>query len=249
MSYFFFQELKLFNGSVWNVAKALIDPSGDLFKLALEQAKLKCEFTMSFSQSGKLRSKETKYQRQLMGCLAEIYAEEFFKEFLVENQLNKSYFIQRYDNVRTDGFKSAANEYDLKMIHFVSDKSYTIECRSSIAHNRNLLKAIEQFDIIGPYSSSAKGGEEYCPIYIRPLYEVIFSEQLNYEPNNFEKLICKGSINLYIAGGCFRKEMMENGYQKSMKQENSNYRVLKLINGFDAVHFKKELSNRISLLK
>jgi hypothetical protein len=42
MSYFFFQELKLFNGSVWNVAKALIDPSGDLFKLALEQAKLKC---------------------------------------------------------------------------------------------------------------------------------------------------------------------------------------------------------------
>ena len=83
MSYFFFQELKLFNGSVWNVAKALIDPSGDLFKLALEQAKLKCEYTMAYSQSGKLRDKETKYQRQLMGCLAEIYAEEFFKDTLL----------------------------------------------------------------------------------------------------------------------------------------------------------------------
>jgi hypothetical protein len=242
-------ELQLFNGRKWNVAKALIDLSGDLFKLALEEAKLKCEYTMAYSQSGKLRDKETKYQRQLMGCLAEIYTEEFFKEFLLENYLNETYFIQRYDNVRTDGFKSAANEYDLKMVHSVSGKWYTIECRSSIAHNRNLIKAIEQFDIIGPYSSSAKGEEKYCSIYIRPLYELIFSEQLNYDPNDFEKLICKGAINLYIAGGCFRKEMMKNGYQKSMKQNNTNYRVLKLINGFDAVHFKKELSERISLLK
>ncbi|HEV2832330.1 MAG TPA: hypothetical protein VGW31_10165 [Hanamia sp.] len=249
MSYFSSLELRLFNGRTWNVAKAFVDPGGNLFTLALEQAKRKSEYTMAYSQSGKLRDKETKYQQQLMGCLAEIYAEEFFKEFLLENKLNEIYFIQRYDNVRTDGFKSAANEYDLKMVHFVSGKWYTIECRSSIAHNRNLIKAIEQFDIIGPYSSSAKEEEKYCSIYIRPLYELIFSEQLNYDPNNFKKLICKGAINLYIAGGCFRKEMMKNGYQKSMKQNNTNYRVVKLINGFDAVQFKKELSERISLLK
>lgn len=249
MSYFSSLELRLFKGQVWNVSKALIDTGGDLFLLAREQAKLKCKFTMSFSQSGKVRSAETKYQRQLMGCLAEIYAEEFFKEFLVENQLNETYFIQRYDNVRTDGFKSGANEYDLKMVHFVSGKSYIIECRSSIAHNRSLLNAIEQFDIIGPYSSSAKGEEKYCPIYIRPLYEVIFSEQLHYDPDDFEKLISRGAINLYIAGGCFRKEMMKNGYQKSMKQSNTHYHVVKLTNGFDAFHFKKELNERIALLK
>ncbi|MEO5651009.1 MAG: hypothetical protein ABIR03_13950 [Ginsengibacter sp.] len=249
MSYFSFLELKLFNGRVWNVAKALIDPHGDLFALAMKQAKLKCEFTMSFSQSGELRSRETKYQRQLMGCLAEIYSEEFLKEFLVENKLDKTYFIQRYDNVRTDGFRSAANEYDLKMIHFVSGKSYTIECRSSIAHNRSLINAIEQFDIIGPYSSSAKGEEKYCSVYIRPLYEVIFPEQLHYNPDDFEKKISMGAINLYIAGGCFRKEMMKDGYQKSMKQNNTNYRVVKLINGFDSLHFKRELNERISLLK
>ena len=142
MNQFAYLKLQLFNNQIWNVAKALIEPSGKLFQLAVEQARLKSHFTMASSQSGKLRNDETKYQRQLMGCLAEIYAEEYLNELLNENNLNNDFFVQRYDNVRTDGFKSAANEYDLKICHRVAKKSYLIEFRSSIVCNRSIIQTM-----------------------------------------------------------------------------------------------------------
>jgi hypothetical protein len=248
MSHFQLMPLRIFNNKIWNVLKVIIDPQNDLFKLAKEQAKLKSKFTMASSQSGKVRDNETKYQRQLMGCMAEIYADEFLKEFLLEFELNYLFSILRYDNVRTDGYKSAANEFDLKMVASFIKQSYTIECRSSIVFNRSLENAIEQFDIIGPYSSTAKEGEKYCHIYIRPLFEVVTSEQKNYTSNDFEKLISAGFINLYIAGGCFRSDMIEKGYQKSMKQNETNYRVVKLTEGFDAIEFKEQLKERIKII-
>ena len=245
MSHFEYFKFPLFNKKNWNVAKALINPSGHLFQLAKEQAKSKSQFTMASSQSGTLRNNETKYQRQFMGCLAEIYVEEYLNEFLNENNLNNKLFVHRYDNVRKDGFRSAANEYDLKIRNAITQQEFTIESRSSIAYNRSIIKAIGQFDIIGPYSSIAKGEEKYNDFYARPLYEVIPSEQPNYNANDFEKLISAGAINLYIAGGCFKKEMIEKGYQKSMKQINTNYRVVKIINGFDAIEFKKEMKEKM----
>lgn len=247
MSHFEYRELQL-SGRKWHVAKALIDPKGYWPQLAKEQAALKSKYTMPYSQAGILRDAETKYQRQFMGCLAEMYAELFLNECLQEWELDKKYFIRRHDNVRTDGFKSPVNEYDLELVHSGNGKSYKIECRSSVVHNRSLEKAVEQFDIIGPYTSSAKGGESYSHIYIRPLYEVIPGEQEKYQPNHFENLIARGFIHLYIAGGCFRKDMIEKGYQKSMKQGNTSYCVVKLLNGYDALNFKKEMKERILLI-
>lgn len=241
MSHLVSLKFQLFNNKIWNIAKAIINPSGPLFQLASEQAKLKSQHTMASSQSGILRDEETKYQRQFMGCLAEIYVEEYLNELLNENNLNEAFLVQRYDNVRTDGFKSPANEYDLKICNRVNKQEFSIESRSSIAYNRSIIKAIEQFDIIGPYSSIAKGEEKYNDFYVRPLYEVIRTEQPHYKANNFEKLIRTGAINLYIAGGCTKKEMIEKGYQKSMHQNNTLYKVVKLINGFDAIEFNKEM--------
>jgi hypothetical protein len=245
MSHLVSLKFQLFNNKIWNIAKAIINPSGPLFQLASEQAKLKSQHTMASSQSGIVRNDETKYQRQFMGCLAEIYVEEYLNELLNENNLNGAFLVQRYDNVRTDGFKSPANEYDLKLCNQVTKHEFTIESRSSIAYNRSIIKAIEQFDIIGPYSSIAKGEEKYNDFYVRPLYEVTRAEQSNYSANDFEKHIRAGSINLYITGGCTKKEMIEKGYQKSMQQNKTQYQVVKLTNGFDAIEFKKEMIKKM----
>lgn len=232
----------------WNVAKVLLSATDNELILAKKQANEKSKYTMPFSQAGVLRDDKTKFQRQFMGCLAEIFSKHYLNEFLIENGHDKNYFIRRYDDVRKDGFKNAANEYDLHLVHSRTGVSYKIECRSSVAYNRSIEKAIEEFDIIGPYSSSAKGNEKYSHIYIRPLYEVIAKEQKNYNPDNFERLISNGGIRLYILGGCFRKDMIEKGYQKSMRQRDTRYHVVKLTNGYDAVDFKNELKTRISLL-
>lgn len=245
MNYFTNLKFRLYNQQIWNVSRALIDPAGMLFQLAVEQAKLKSQFTMRSSQSGKLRDAETKYQRQLMGSLAEMYAEQYLNELLSENQLDDRYLVHRYDDVRTDGFRTASNEYDLKILNRVTQKSYLVESRSSIAYNRSILKAIEQFDIIGPYSSVAKGEEKYNDFYVRPLYAVEPSEQSSYLSNHFENLIKRGLIHLYISGGCLKKQMIEKGYQKSMGQSNTRYRVVKLLQGFDATEFKKEMKEKI----
>ena len=244
MSIFEYKELELATRK-WRVAKVLPDPAEDLFQLAKQQARLKSKYTMPYSQAGIVRDAETKYQRQFMGCLAEIYAEQFLKECLQEWQFEEKYFIRRYDNVRTDGFKSPANEYDLQLVDAANATAYKIECRSSVAYDRSLQKALEQYDIIGPYSSSAKEAESYSHIYIRPLYEVVNAEQKNYNANHFEKLITDGAILFYIAGGCFRKDMIEKGYRKSMQQGNTYYRVVKLTEGYDAVNFKNELRSKI----
>lgn len=247
MSNFEKYEVQL-SGRKWNMAKVLLSPDAHELALARKQATEKSKYTMPYSQAGVVRDDKTKFQRQFMGCLAEIFSQQYLDECLVENGYDKKYFIRRYDDVRTDGFKNAADEYDLHLVHSRTGMSYKIECRSSVVYNRSLLKAIEEFDIIGPYSSSAKESESYSHIYIRPLYEVIAEQQKNYDPNDFEKLIVNGGIHLYIAGGCFRKDMIEKGYQKSMRQGDTRYQVVKLTNGYDAVDFKNELKERISLL-
>src|SRR5665647_1629453 len=76
-------------------------------------------------------------------------------------------------------------------------------------------------------------------------YEVTRAEQSNYRANDFEKHIRAGSINLYITGGCTKKEMIEKGYQKSMQQNKTQYKVVKLINGFDAIEFKNEMIKKM----
>ncbi|MDP4284677.1 MAG: hypothetical protein Q8891_09645 [Bacteroidota bacterium] len=245
MIHFVYLKFQLINNQFWQAAKAIINPRGPLFELAREQAKMKSKFTMSSSQSGIPRNDETKYQRQFMGSLAEIYVEAYLNELLTERNLKNHFLVQRYDNVRTDGFKSAINEYDLKIVNKKTRQDFTIESRSSIAYNRSIIKAIEQFDIIGPYSSTAKGNEKYNDFYIRPLYEVARKEQANYKANNFEKLVSSGAINLYIAGGCLKKDMLEKSYQKSMSQNNTLYTVVKIIKGYDAIKFKTELTNKI----
>ncbi|HUZ62052.1 MAG TPA: hypothetical protein VMU83_24975 [Hanamia sp.] len=241
MSHFIYHNLSLCNGMKWEVAKANIDFNNALYEKAVSQAKMKSQFTMDASQAGKYRSPELKYQMRLMGILAEIFAQEYLMEIISNVNLPEHWKVIRYDDVITDGFKSAANEYNIKIQSENESKEYKVESRSSIARDRSLKKAIEHFDIIGPYSSLAKPGESFVDFFIRPLYEFIpFASQI-YLPGNFEKHLQSGEIKLHLVAGCTKKEMIEKGYKKSMKQNGTLYRVVKIVSGFDVNKFNKVL--------
>ena len=49
----------------------------------------------------------------------------------------------------------------------------------------------------------------------------------------------------YIVGGCFNKQMNENGYFKSMGQGQTRYRAVKIMDGYDALQFQSEILKRI----
>lgn len=245
MSSSFEYETLTVKGAPWRVARVRVRTGDRNFQLAEEQARSKSVYTMPYSQAGRLRDPATKYRRQFMGCLAEIFAELFFNEMLEEYQLSGRFAVMRYDNVRTDGFKSPEGEYDIRLTDRISGTHIKAECRSSVAYNRSLIKAVEDFDIIGPYASAAKHAESYAQVYIRPLYFVDEREQKNYLPQYFEKFMRAGHLHLYIAGGCFRKDMIRKGYHKSMNQEDTQYRVVKLTDGLDAEKFKTEMAARL----
>jgi hypothetical protein len=198
---------------------------------------------MNAGQSGAYRSSELKFQMQLMGTVAEIYCQEYLKSIFEEYKKDNEYDVIRYDDVRTDGFKSPENEYDIRIINKNSSLYYNVESRSSIAHNRDFETALKQFDIIGPYTSVVKHEEKLNDFYLRPLYE--YTAASNYLPSNFEKHLKNKEIKLYIVAGCSKEDMIKKGYDKSMNQSNTNYRVVKITNAFDAVQFKTLISTML----
>ena len=245
MSQFDIKNIILNSGQGWSVAKALINSNSTLYIKAITQSRQKSQFTMNASQEGRYRSPELKFQMQFMGILAEIFAQEFLIEIVESDSLISNCEVIRYDDVRTDGFRSPVNEYDLKIIAKNKNIEFTVESRSSIARDRSLKSAIEQFDIIGPYTSIAKSGEKLTDFFIRPLYEFVpFATQI-YLPSNFKNHLEANEINLYIVAGCTKNDMISNGYDKTMNQGGTLYRVVKITSGNDAKTFKKVISDNI----
>ena len=246
MSHFNYQQVTLNNGAKWEIAEALIDFNGELYAKSIAQSKKKSQHTMHASQAGKYRSPELKFQMQHMGILGEIYVQEYLKEIIAAANLSEQWKVVRYDDVRTDDFRSAANEYDLKIQTENTARQLTVESRSSIVHDRHFKTAIEHFDIIGSYSSIAKNAEELADFFIRPLYEFIPFATAKYFPGNFEKHLKKEEIKLYIVAGCARKDMIAKGYNGSMNQAGSLYRLLKIANGFDVKRLMPVLINKLN---
>lgn len=242
MGIFTYLNLELSRALTWDVAKAMINFKGELYSRAVEQATVKSRHTINSSQAGAYRSPQLKFQRQLMGCLAEIYVQEYLKEFLISKDLQDEWTAIRYDDVRTDEFRSPENEYDIRLIKKKKNtKILIVETRSSITRDRSLFDGLKSFDIIGPYASAVKAGEGYADIYIRPLYEYTDFEKNIYSDLAFSELMQNGLINLYIVGGCLKDDMKSKGYNKSMNQRGTSYRVLKITNGYDANKFLDKL--------
>ena len=212
-SLFKYKENTIDNNQQWYVAQAILHIKDHLFKKAQEQAELKAEYTMISDQAGNYRNNSHKYQKQLMGTLAEIYTQQYIQEILNENYLQSKWIVERYDDVRTDQFKSPKGEYDLRIYApKENQKSFFIEIRSSITWNRSFIDGLNQFDIIGPYLSQFKSEEKLNDIYIRPLYEYTNYQEKKYEDLKFIDYLNEGLIKLYIVAACSKKRLQSHGY-------------------------------------
>jgi hypothetical protein len=231
----------------WRVIRAEIDFDSQQYTVAVEQASKKSQFTMGASQSGAYRSRVVKYNMQLMGIVAEIACKEYLEKIVKDNQASDLWKVVRYDDVRTDNFKSPENEYDLKLNQVQeSEEDLYVESRSSITFDRSFKEGLENYDIIGPYTSIAKVGEEANDLYLRPLFEYVNYQNKDYIKENFEKLLKESKIILYLVAGCTTEELEMKGIVKSMGQGASKYKVLPIIKSTDIIDFQTTVSNLIN---
>ena len=227
------ESLTIKKGAEWQIYKCEIDFESELYKKAVEQSELKAKYTRNESQSGSQRNEITKYQNQLRGTIAEIYCQYYLKQVLPSDVFD----ILRYDDIRTDGFKSPKNEFDIKIVNKQNQKEFTVESRSSVTYKRTLLEAINNYDIIGYYKSTMKTSEKPNDFYLRPLYD---NKRL-YKNEEFETNLKNGNISLYIVAGCHISNLKAKGYDSSMGQGNTTYRVIKIADTYDVMAFEKRL--------
>jgi hypothetical protein len=240
---FFIRQYKL-KEQPWSVIRAEIDFASEHYTIAVEQATKKSQCTMEASQSGAKRDQVVKYNMQLMGIVAEIACKAYLEKIVKDNKLSDLWKVVRYDDVRTDNFKSPENEYDLKLNQVQeSEEGFYVESRSSITYDRSFQEGLENYDIIGPYTSIAKVGEDANDIYLRPLYEYVNFKNKDYTKEHFEALLKDKKIILYLVAGCTKQELEKMGMVKSMGQGASKYKVLPIIKSLDIIDFQTTISN------
>jgi hypothetical protein len=229
------------NGNPWITIEAIVDIESDFFKKVKSQAQSKIHFSPNPSQSGNYRSLDTKYQNQLRGGLAEAYSKLLIEEFA--SLFNIKVEVIRYDDVLTSTtgftFDTIKGEYDIKVL--INGKTKLLESRSSVAHNISLKEAIQKYDTIGRYTSFKKPDESFNDFYIRPLYEYVDYSKNDFYSHDFENLIRRNKIVLHFTGGADLKMMESKGYNKSMGQGSTVYRVIKITDGYTITDFLKRL--------
>jgi hypothetical protein len=229
---------------IWRMAKLSNESAMPVLEIAQTHTKRKMSHTRDESQSGVARSSELKYQKQLMGSIAETTVFGLFNLYLKKQDLAEDWRVELYDTVRTDDFMTPEGEYDLRLVNNRrQDVCYYIESRSSIAHDRALAVALAQFDIIGPYKSSIKKNEPLKDFYVRPLYAYLDYETVTYSSAKFLELFLSGRVQLYLVGGCTRSQMSENGFPKTMGQKGTVYQVVRILDGLDLFDFLGAVAN------
>lgn len=225
----------------WKTYEAIVDVNSAFFKKVKEQAKAKIHFSPNPSQSSEHRSLEIKYQNQIRGGLAEAYAKLLIEEYASANNIKVE--VIRYDDVLTATtgftFETIKGEYDIKVI--MRNNTKLVESRSSVSHNLSLSEAIARYDTIGRYTSFTKPNESFNDFYIRPLYEYVDYHLKNFYSHDFETLIKNNKTKLHFTGGADFNLMQSKGYNQSMGQGNTNYRVIKILNGYTIDEFLKNL--------
>jgi len=225
----------------WKTYEGIVDINSDFFKKVKSQAKAKIPFSPNPSQSGEHRSLEVKYQNQLRGGLAEAYAKLLIEEYAAAHNVKVE--VIRYDDVLTETtgftFETIKGEYDIKVI--IKGTTKMVESRSSVAHNLSLSDAIARYDTIGRYTSFTKPNESFNDFYIRPLYEYTDYRLKNFYSQDFETILRNNKIKLHFTGGADFNLMQSKGYNQSMGQGNTNYRVIKILNGFTIDEFLSKL--------
>jgi len=230
----------------WQIARLKTEDVAPVLALAATYTEKKIPHTRDESQSGEPRSHRLKYQKQLMGSIAEITIKTLLDRYLKNQGLADQWVVNLYDSVRTDEFRSPEGEYDIRLVSARRpDVYYEVESRSSTARDRTIAVALGKFDIIGPYESSIKKNEPLKDFYVRPLYAYLDFERRDYSPDRFQELFISGEVQLYIVGGCARRRMIEKGFAKTMAQDATEYRVVRIRDGLDIFGFLKEVSDTL----
>ncbi len=233
----------LANKLKWQTFHCLVKANSATFKKAQAHAKLKSAQTMNAAQDGRSRDAATKYQKQLMGMLAEMACVSFLQKLVTDKNLNQHWQVIRYDDVRTDLFKNPKDEFDIQIMNKTTQQQFYIESRSSICHDRSMQDALQQFDIIGPYSSVAKRKENLNDFYLRPLFQYKKFAETKYEVLEFEQMFMAQQIELYLVAGCAKLDMQSRGKLKSMQQGKTKYLALPILQAVDAVAFEEYLQS------
>ncbi len=197
---------------------------------ALIQSFLKSEYTNNENQNTESRARYTKLEKQFEGIVAEIAIVEWLKTIL-----NNNTQIIRHDDVREDGFRSPADEFDIKIIN-PQGKEFTIEVRASVNYKYPFGEnTIKFFDTIGPYNNYIKKQEKQADFYIRPLFQLKNPLGNNARICDFSLLekFLNNEADLYITGGATYDLMVKKGYNTNFGQKNTSYKALKIINGLD----------------
>ena len=236
------------NNLKWPIIECRFEKNSESVIHAWNQAQQKSLFTMNSSQSGQQRSQVLKLNRQFMGILGEIGCQKYLEKVLSRNNLLVEWNVIRYDDLRTDEFKSPENEFDIKIQNKTNNEKFVlIESRSSITYDRSLQNGLNQYDIIGPYISDNKPKEGRNDIYLRPLFEWTNFENGKYDGSLFKNYTDSGQIKLYIVAGCTFEEIMgKKRIEKTMGQGKTIYNVLPIRSSTNPIQFQKVITNTLN---
>ena len=230
----------LYQNENFCVGKVEID-NKELIARAFEQAVLKSQFTNNGNQNNQQRTGEQKFQKQLQGIISEMIVEDYLNRVFKK----ESGVVIRYDDVRTDDFKSPKNEFDIKLKF--KEKEFEIEVRSSLSYRTEMsYETLEYFDVLGPYVNKVKKNENYNDFYIRPILQLKNPDRnINIKNIDIMKGILNNEFDFYITGGCTKKMMSENSLIKSMGQNNTQYEHVPVLKSLNI----KDLTNILRLTK
>lgn len=197
--------------------------------LAIKTAILKSQHTMSYSQNGYKRDPYTKICKQLQGVLAEMAVVKLLERIISKNGLHA--LVERYDDIREDGFKSPVGEFDIRIT--IGGREIFFEVRSSICHHDISYKNMQGYPIIGKYTNSVKTNEKNSDFFIRPLFitKTKGVDLLTALQNN--------ELTVFVANACFGADMENKSKIGSLGQSNTKYQLLEQSEDTNILNFSR----------
>jgi hypothetical protein len=207
----------------------------DSIRFAKYQAEQKTRHTSSADQNGDIRNPNLKFCKQFSGCLSEI-AVEYFLNLIAAKELKNGRFVRvvRYDDIRTDGYSSAENEFDIRILFPKLGSKLDIGVRSSISYKEDISSGVSRLNIIGPYTNRVKLTEASSDYYVQPIFQLkIPNPSVKIQELDFCSLFHNGLVDLYIVGGCNNEVMSRSIKIQSLGQPDTKYRLVSIRDGCD----------------
>lgn len=211
-----------------------IKPTVEELNLNLEMAKEKAQHTMDYSQNGTKRPLNVKINKAFQGMFAEYSVHKFLNQILDVPYSD----IKRYDMERSDFQYRSEEEFDIRI--YKNNQWLDCEIRSSISGGYQVFTTFNNMDVIGPYFNTHKRNfEQVADFYIRPFY-IMDIKNFNTNNNSLYDALLNDEGKLYILTGATRQDFAQYSYTKSMNQNDTTYKAIKIkeIGGVEGFYSK-----------